>query len=434
MTLLGEYPGFSYTGERRGEPLRLFEVRQRFPASGLSDIEGAVVDSMCALDLAGRVEPGARIVVTAGSRGIAAIPRILAGVCTALRELGADPVVLGAMGSHGGGTDAGQLEVLHSLGITADSVGAPVVTASETVELGRTNRGLMVHCDPLALEADGVIVVNRVKSHTTARGSIQSGIVKKLVVGLGHRPGAESFHQCGPAAMSEELEDMARIALESLPFLGGIAIVENAHEEPHRIEGIRPPELFSRERELLVLSRSLSPTLPFPGADVLVVQSVGKNYSGTGVDTGVIGRYRVQGEPDSSLPSIARICALDLSPESHGNATGIGLLDLVTRRLAAKVDPEPTYTNVLASTLTMRAMLPMVMRTDEDAVWASVASAAVPPTRDVKLAVIRNTLDLETLWVTGALLEDTEMREGMRASTESRPVTFSNDGVMEYPA
>ncbi|MFP4200488.1 MAG: hypothetical protein ACLFS8_03620, partial [Clostridia bacterium] len=394
--------------------------------------EGVVDDCMAQLDTSG-LRSGSRIIVTAGSRGIAHIARILRRVCLGLRDAGMDPVVLGAMGSHGGGTREGQMEVLRSLGIDEVGVGVPVVTSSEAVALGRTERGLTVYCDPLALRADGVIAVNRVKSHTTARGPIESGLVKKLVVGLGHRAGAESFHQCGPAAMSGELEEMAGIVLEHLPFLGGIALVENAYEQLHTVEWVRPDGLFERERALLRLSKELAPALPFDEADVLVIKTMGKDYSGTGVDTRVIGRYRVQGEADASSPAISRICALDLSQASHGNATGIGLVDLVTRRLAAKVDPNATYTNVLTSTLTMRAMLPMVMRSDEDAVRAAIASAAVPPSRPLRLAVIENTLQMKRLWVSPGLIDQVERRAHVSAPGREVALRFDDDGCLVAP-
>ncbi|MFO7941454.1 MAG: lactate racemase domain-containing protein [Bacillota bacterium] len=432
MLLSQDFQGYTYGGELLQGWERLIEIQQQFDTDAIRDLESAVDDSMARLNTRNLPE-GSRVIVTAGSRGIAHIPRVLGRVCLRLREAGMEPMVLGAMGSHGGGTREGQMEVLRSLGIDSVSVGAPVETSSETVAVGRTRRGLTVYCDPMALRADGVIAVNRIKSHTTARGPIESGLVKKLVVGLGHRAGAESFHQCGPAAMSEELEEMAGILLSHLPFLGGLALVENAHKELHTVEWVPPAELFERERALLCLSKDLTPALPFDAADVLVVKLMGKDYSGTGVDTGVIGRYRVQGEPDASSPLISRICVLDLSDASHGNATGIGLVDLVTRRLAGKVDPEATYTNVLTSTLTMRAMLPMVMRTDEDAVGATIASAAVPPSRPLRLAVIDNTLELERLWVSPGLLDQVERRSYVKMAGREIAAEFDEDGDLITP-
>ncbi len=431
MFLSPDYEGFTYDGEKRGDPLTLKLVSQDFDDSAIEDLDSAVNAAIERMRPGERLDPGSRVLVTAGSRGISNIAGILRRVCAHLIELGMRPSILGAMGSHGGGTDAGQGEMLASLGITEESVGVPIITSSKAVPVGRTKRGLTVYCDPLVLEVDGIVAVNRVKAHTTARGDIQSGIVKKLVVGLGHRPGAESFHQCGPAAMSEELREMAGHVLDAIPFLGGVGLVENADGATHTVRGIRPEELFEAESELLQLSKSLSPRLPFSEADVLVVRTMGKNFSGTGVDTGVVGRYRVQGEPDLPEPRISRICALDLSEESHGNATGIGLVDMVTRRLASEVDLHPTYTNVLTSTLTMRAMIPMIMASDRDAVWGSVASASVPPSRGVRLAIIENTLDLENLWVSEALAEDLD--QGARLDGTEAQLAFDEDGNLISP-
>ncbi len=431
MLFSESFRGHGHPGGDLRRLMNLWEVRQRFCGEPLDDIAGSVEGALERLRALDDLPAGSKILVTAGSRGIADIPTVLREVCGKLTARGFRVSILGAMGSHGGGTESGQRAVLESLGITPSAVGVPVITSCDVQRLGQTDRGLSVYCDPRAMEADGIVLVNRIKSHTTARGDIESGLVKKLVVGLGHQAGAESFHQCGPAAMSDELEAMARIVLGRVRLVGGIGLVENAVGSLHTIEGVPPAELFARERRLLALSKDLAPRLPFDEADVLVIREMGKNFSGTGVDTGVIGRYRVEGAADDQDPRIARICALDLSRASHGNATGVGLVDLITYRLAREIDPEPTYTNVLASTLTMRAMIPIIMRNDADAIGASLASAAIPPTRDPKLALIDNTRDLERLWISqglrGALFGDVSIADDPIA------VQFDASGTLRQP-
>lgn len=433
MLLSEGFQGFRFRGEREGEPLKVLAVRQSFDDTRVSDVKSSVSSAVAALGFQGQLRPGARIMVTAGSRGIASITEILRAVCSEIRGMGYEPTVIGAMGSHGGGTVEGQLEVLESLGITESSVRAPVITSTRAVEVGRTSTGQPVYTDPLAAEADGVVAVNRVKPHTTARGDIQSGLVKMLVVGLGHQVGAESFHRAGPATMSEELKQMAGHVVESIPFLGGLAIVENAQKKPYCIEPVKPPELIAKERELLKLATDLLPRLPFSAADVLIVRSMGKNYSGTGVDTNVVGRHRVHGQADTDSPSISKLAVLDLSEESHGNATGIGLADFITSRLISKVDLEATYTNVFASTLTMRAMIPMIMKTDEDAVWASIASSNLSPGQKVRLALIDNTLNLGRFWVTPALAQEIESSDTVEVNPDLSEVRFDADGTLICP-
>ncbi|MCL5046713.1 MAG: nickel-dependent lactate racemase, partial [Actinobacteria bacterium] len=317
---------------------RMVTLRRRFPQPRLEDVAAAVTQGLERLNLGDRVAPGGRVAITAGSRGITNIVTILASAVTFLKALGVEPFIVGAMGSHGGGTAQGQREVLQSLGITPDTVGAPVLTSDEVVALGETAGGHTVYCDKSAAEADGILVVNRVKPHTAFRAPNESGLMKMLTVGLGKHPGASSVHRLGPREIGEAIREMARLVLSAGKVVGGLAIMENSKEETAKIQGLRPEEIEAGEQALLVEAKALLPKLPVEDIDVLIVDEMGKNYSGTGMDTNVIGRWRIQGVPEPDSPRVSRLVVLDLSESSHGNATGIGLADFTTRRLVSKAD------------------------------------------------------------------------------------------------
>ncbi len=385
-------------------------VRQSIPRPRVNDVEGEVRRQVSASWL-GRIQEGQRIIITAGSRGLASNVPILRTVVSLVKERGASPVILGAMGSHGGGTAAGQLEVLTSLGITSDAVGAPVVTSDQSRSLGTTSSGHQVFIDPMVPAADGLVVVNRVKPHTAALGRVQSGLMKMLVVGLGRQRGAEAAHRLGPSQLSESLFEMALFIMDRVPVVGGLALIENGYEETAQIAALRPDEIPVREPQLLDRARDLMPAIPCPQADVLIIEEMGKNYSGTGMDNNVIGRFRVQGEPEPASPSYTRIAVLDLSSESHGNANGIGLADFVTSRLLSRVDFPATHLNSLTTSFVQRTMLPMVMDTDRAAIGAAIKTCNLPPDRSPRVVWIRNTLHLVDFRVSQSLSPSLEGRE-----------------------
>ncbi len=431
MTWLN-YSGFTCEPPKDDPQPELWEIEQQFDGQAVDDLPAAAQEAMQHLQVAEQVRAGDRILVGAGSRGIAGIVPVLRAVCARLQDLGAEPFILGAMGSHGGDTCAGQREVLQSLGITEQAVGAPIQTSIEVTPVGETSLGRTIYCDPQALEADGVLVVNRVKPHTLASGDIQSGLIKMLVVGLGHRQGAESFHQTDPPQLTEHLCEMGEVIASRIPLIGGIAVVENAHKEPYCIEGVPADALLARERELLQLASDLMPTLPFEFAHSLIVREAGKNYSGTGMDTKVIGRIRVPEVPEPP-PFIRQLAALDLTSESHGNATGVGLADFITRRFAEKMDLHATYVNSFSSTVISRAMLPMIMQSDRDAVWGAMSADNRAPGEPRRMAVIDNTLELERLWVSAALYEDIRGRDDVQLTGRRAALGFDDSGRLCSP-
>lgn len=402
-------------------------LQLQFPRPLEPDVAGAVGVQLSQLglsDLSGR-----RIGITAGSRGIRNIARIVAATVHWLKDRGAIPVVIAAMGSHGGATAEGQRRLLAHMGITAESAGVPVLSDMDVVELGRTPAGLVAYCDRHAAGCDGLLVVNRVKPHTAFAEPFGSGLLKMLAIGLGKAPGAAQIHRQGPARMPQAIEDVARVFLANGKVLGGLAIIENAYDETAAIVAVRPEEMVAQERVLFRQARALMPRLPVEDLDVLIVDEMGKNYSGTGMDVNVIGRWRLPGMPEPAAPRIRRIVTLRLSPESEGNAQGIGLADLVTRRLVDAMDPVTTYTNTITSTFLERGFIPVTMPSDRDAVAAALASLALPDPGRARMLRIRNTLHLDQLWVSERLLPEVA---GLPGATVGplEPLRFTGDGTL----
>jgi hypothetical protein len=349
--------------------------------------------------------------VTAGSRGIRDIVPIVQAAVSHLRRLDADPVVVAAMGSHGGATREGQCRVLAHLGITEEAVGAPISTEMETVVVGHTASGLAAHCDRVAASCDGILVVNRIKPHTAFFEPYGSGLMKMLGVGLGKVEGASQIHRQGPAQLSAAIMEIAQVHLDRGAVIGGLAIVENSYDETAIIEAVPPGRLIERELALFQQARALLPRLPVDDLDVLVVDEMGKNYAGTGMDVNVIGRVRIQGLPELEAPRIRRIVVLRLSQASEGNAQGIGLADLTTQRLVDAMDRRVTYMNTLTSTFVQRGFIPITLPTDRDAIGTAFDTLGIENPSGAKVARISNTLHLERLRVSPTVAEALRGRE-----------------------
>jgi hypothetical protein len=327
---------------------------------------------------------------------------ILRTVVKALRNLGAEPFIVSAMGSHGGGTTQGQERVLHHLGITEESVGAPFRMTSSAIELATTESGRTLFVDAEAAKADGIFVVNRIKPHTAFRESLASGLLKMLSVGLGKVPGATQVHKHGSSGLYPGVLEIGLLALKELPVLGGLAIVENSLEDTARLEVLLPEEMEERERELLRYAWELLPRLPLETLDLLIVEEIGKNYSGTGMDTNVIGRWKDMDVKGPIIPEIKRIVVLRLCEASEGNANGIGMADFTTRKLVESIDWKATLTNVHTTGFWSRAFCPPFPGSDRDAIRWALDSLKQPPDVPLTGARIRNTLHLEELWLNEA--------------------------------
>lgn len=327
-------------------------IRQTAPQPVVSDLAGEVRRQWQGSRVAGRLRRGDRVAVGVGSRGIASLDVIVRATLDSLRDLGAQPFVVAAMGSHGGATAEGQRQLLAEYGISSQALGVPVKTDMTAVPIGTNSWGEPVFWDKNALEADAVVTVSRVKPHTDFRGRFESGITKMLVIGLGKRDGASQHHRWGYRGLRDMLPETARVIVEKTRFLGGLAVLENAHEQTARVQVVDRDELFEVEPKLLEEAWRLMARLPFEQLDLLVIGEIGKNYSGAGIDPNVVGRLLMETQPEPASPRITRICALDLSPESHGNGTGVGIADLTTDRLLAAIDPVPFRMNNLTICLT----------------------------------------------------------------------------------
>ncbi len=406
---------------------KMARVEVTFPRPRVPQLEVAVHTELARLplpDLAGR-----RVTVTAGSRGIRDIVPIIAATVAGLRARGAQVEIVAAMGSHGGGTADGQRRLLGHLGITPETVGAPIVTSMDVVELGRTAGGLIAYCDRHAAASDGILVVNRIKPHTAFAEPFGSGLLKMVAVGLGKAPGAAQIHRQGVGQMASAITDLAAVVLARGKILGGLAILENAYDETAKLVGLAPHEVVRKELELFVEAKAMMPRLPVEELDVLIIDEIGKNYSGTGMDVNVIGRWRLPDLPEPASPRIKRIVALRLSAESEGNAQGVGLADVITKRLADAIDPVATYVNNLVSTYLQRAFIPITMPSDEDAVAAAIASLSLPDPLLTRMARIRNTLHLDEVWLSEPLLGEVRGRSKVRVE-RSEALRFTADGTL----
>jgi len=405
------------------ERLKMRRVRQHLAKPRIEDVPAEIAG--CMARLSRRVKPGMTIAVTAGSRGITDIPLILRSVVNALRDLGAEPFIVSAMGSHGGGTTPGQERVLHHLGITEESVGAPFRMTSTAIEMGTTESGSNLFVDAEAAKADGIFVANRIKPHTAFRESLASGLLKMLSVGLGKVPGATQVHKHGSSGLYSGVLEIGLLALKKLPVLGGLAIVENSAEETARLEVLLPEEVEEKERDLLQYAWGLMPRLPLETLDLLIVEEMGKNFSGTGMDTNVIGRWKDMDVKGPITPEIKRIVALRLAEASEGNANGIGLADFTTRKLVESIDWKATLTNVQTTGFWGRAFCPPFPGSDREAIQWALESLQQPQDAPLIAARIRNTLQMEELWLNEAAFSAAKDCEKIG---ELRPLKFNEEG------
>jgi hypothetical protein len=414
--------------------LRVVRVRQRWDQPNIQDLEAATDQALAQCGALARVRAGQEIAITAGSRGIASVPRILRAVVRAVRDRGASAFVFPAMGSHGGGTAEGQRELLANLGITEATVGAPIRSSMEVVRIGTTSRGIPVYLDVHAARADGIVVVNRVKKHTNYDGPIESGLSKMAVIGMGKHAQAVVVHQYGNYGLREYIPEVARVVFQTAPVLGGLAILENAWGGVADLVGLAPAEIVDREPALLQRAKALSAKIPFHEVDLALVERLGKEISGTGMDCYVIGRRRIVGEPEwPEAPTLRSLVVLDITPASHGNAVGVGLADFCTRRLADKIDWAITQKNVLTSGNLERAKLPFVYGTDREALEVAAFRERQTPLDELRFVAMRDTLHLRDLLVSEALLKDPAAPQALQIMGEPGPLPLDAHGDWVSP-
>lgn len=405
---------------------KFYRIKQDFARPRLQEIEAAVVAELDKINLSGKIKPGDKIGITAGSRGIANILTILKAIVGYIKKAQGQPYLVAGMGSHGGGTPAGQIELLASYNITEETVGAPILACGDSRQIGTTATGLAVYALESVWQVDSLLVVNRVKTHTSFKGEVESGLVKEMVVGLGGPRGAKQFHSFGSSELARLLKEIGAVLVKELPLLGGLAIVENGFEETAVISGTEPPDLIAHDIELLSYSKTLMPKLPVDELDLLIIGEMGKNYSGTGMDTNVMGRVRIEGDPEPAKPAIKRVGILDLSEASHGNAHGMGLADFTTKRLVDKIDRKKTYLNSLTSTFVIRAAIPMYFDTEQELWEGALLSLGSPEPQLLRAAIIPNTLFITELWVSEAVMADLRDKPGISV-LEERALYFDEE-------
>ena len=405
----------------------MLRVRQHFEAPRVADVAQAVRRELARLRIGETIRPGQSVAVTAGSRGIANIALVIRTVIEVLRDLGAVPFIVPAMGSHGGGTAEGQRAILEGYGITEASAGAPIRSSMEVVCLGETEDGVPVWFDREAAAADHVVIVNRVKPHTTFSAEIESGLAKMLVIGLGKQVGASVYHRAiVERSFSRVLASAAHVLRERARVAFGLALVENASDETAAIEAVRPAELEAREKALLVLAKRWMPRLPVAAADLLVVEEMGKNVSGSGMDTNVIGR-KPEGD-GRGAPRIRRVFVRALTPETRGNAYGIGFADFTTTRLVAAMDYRATVLNCLTAAHPEAGLIPLHFATDREAVDAALASAGLGSAEHARVVRIQNTRRLAELEVSEACREEVATRGDIDVRAPARELAFDEAG------
>jgi len=401
---------------------KLIRVQQVFDKTRLEDAYGAVTSGLQGLGLAKQIRPGARIAITAGSRGIQNLVTMTRAAADTVKDLGGQPFIVPAMGSHGGATDEGQKSLLADLGISESTMGCPVVSSVEVEEIGKTPSGAPVYLDKNALHSDGIVAINRVKLHTIFRGDVESGLCKMLAVGLGKHRGAQQIHKIGTQPF---LVETARVILDKAPILAGVAVLENSLDETMEVHVVPRERFETTDVALLKRCWQVLPRVPFDPLDVLVVDEMGKNISGTGMDTNIIGiGGRVGGKMTMGTPVVSAIVVLGLTPETHGNANGIGLADLTTRRLVDSIDYKSTYTNVLTTRLWSAGRLPVILETDREAVEAAVGDMS---SDEIRLVRIKDTLHLEELEISEALLPEAR-KLGLTILGEARALEFDGTG------
>ena len=408
---------------------QVYRVRQKFDRKVVKDIPGTVKEEMKKLSLEKRIKPGQRIALTAGSRGVANIAVILKAAVEYLKSLGARPFIFPGMGSHGGATAEGQADLLAHYNVTESFTGAPVLSSMEVVEISKTEDGVPVFIDRNAAQADGIIVVNRIKPHTKFKAPIESGLMKMMAIGMGKQKGAEYYHKAAiQYTFPKIIVDAGREVLKKAPVLCGLGMLENGYDETAQIVALKPEELEMKERELLEMAKRMMPKLPFNEIDLLIVDEMGKDISGVGIDPNVTGRNRDLLGVFPHPTDIKRLFVRDLTANSNGNATGIGLADLTTKRLVDKINYQAMYMNCITGISLEKAAVPMFFENDQQAIQVALGSIGLTPPEKSKIVRIKNTLHVDEVEVSEVYAGELKDRADLEILEGSKPMSFDSQG------
>lgn len=409
-----------------------FRVRQRFESFRLDDLRGAVHDALQSVSLGKIIQPGQRVAISVGSRGINNLSTIVAAVVGELKSIGTEPFIVPAMGSHGGATAEGQAKVLATYGVTEPAMGCPIVSSMDTVSVGRTEEGVDVHFDKAASQADHVVVVNRIKPHTRLAGRFESGLIKMLMIGLGKHRGASLYHQVFPAfdySLNQLAPAIVEMLVDRMPVTLGLAIVEDAFEHTSHIEAVAARDFLTREPQLLDLARSRMPRLPFDRAELLIVDRIGKEISGTGMDTNVVGRKSNDkcAAPDE-YPKIRQIYVRSLTEKTAGNACGIGVAEWCHRRLVDAMNVEITRINCVTSAHPSAGAVPLVFDSDRELLEAAISQISSNRAEGVNWMWIRDTLNVDEVACSKGYYEAACQRSDLQILQEPEELRFDETG------
>ncbi|HWR39483.1 MAG TPA: lactate racemase domain-containing protein [Patescibacteria group bacterium] len=405
---------------------RMVKIRQNFKVTEIKDIAPVIREEFAKEGIGDSIREGMRIAVAVGSRGLDRLPELVRCTAEEIKKRGGQPFIVPAMGSHGGATAAGQEKVLANLGVTADSVGCPIISSMEVVEIGKIGNGLPVHMDKHAYEADGIVVINRIKPHTAYRGPCESGLAKMLTIGLGKQKGAETCHVYSFKHMAEHVFEMAKVKLACCKVLFGIGTVENAYDRISTLVAVPARELIETDQKLLFEAQGKMPRILFEQMDVLVVDQMGKEISGDGMDPNITGRFPTpyaEGGADAN-----KLVILDLTQETNGNACGVGVADYTTRKLFEKIDFDYTYANLITNTTPLPAKIPMVMADDREALLVAVKTCNARDMSKVKMVRIKDTLHLGEIMISEAFLEAALAHPDITVCGEPKDIEFDADG------
>ncbi len=404
---------------------KMTRVKQTFKKDRVKDIGATVRAELAQKNIASRIAPGAKIAIGVGSRGITDIAEVVINLVAELKALKAEPFIFPAMGSHGSATAEGQIRVVTDQGITESSTGVAIKSTLDTAVLGKTSDGTEVHIDRYAFDADGIILVNRIKPHTTFRGRIGSGITKMMVVGMGNIVGATATHNHRVDQFLDVVEEMGTLIMQRTPVLFGLGLIENAYDETVHIEVIPAETLLQREPELQIMATEYMGKLYFDDIDVLVIDRMGKDISGAGIDPNITGRNN-RGVEGFHLPRVARIVVLDLTEQTHGNASGLGFVDVIPRALFNKIDFATTYANVITAGFLDGAQIPVMMSTARKAVMLAMQTIPAKKPDEIHVVRIQDTLTLDEIEVSTPMLNEVSKNTNMEIIGESSDWSFSD--------
>lgn len=408
---------------------QIMKVSQTFDNTKLDDVEGDLNQKLINKNIKDKIKPGMKIAITGGSRGISSYKELMKTIVSFVKKCGATPFIIPSMGSHGGGTSEGQENMLKKLGITKESVGCEIISSMDVVEVGRTSKDLPVYIDKNAANADGIILLNRVKLHTSFRGKYESGLIKMMAIGLAKRKGADMTHFLRYENMAENLVEVGKIALNNLNIICGVASIENGYNEVADVFVLNKDEILQEEPKILEKSKRLMPRIYLDDIDVLIVNEIGKNISGTGVDTNIVGRFHTNAA--SGGPNTVKLGFLDISEKSGGNGNGMGLADFVSKKFFRKIDFESTYINAITSTEPNSVKLPLVLDNDKYVFQGCVKLCGVKNIQDIKLVIINNTKELDEIYMSKSAFENAVDKSKVKKESELFDIPFDEEGNLD---